>query len=1057
MRTRIHRKAGGQLLFSRSRGGRFIALTVAALTSVFAHTRSEASTPHQPAPAFVRPPIDVPKGFTIEVAAAPPLVRYPMLACFDDRGRLFIAESDGQNLEHDELERQRSRFVRMLEDLDGDGVFDRSTIFADKMIMPEGALWHDGALYIVSAPYLWRLEDTDGDGVADVREKLVGHMTYDGRPNQHGPYLGPNGRLYFAGGTFGYDLVGSDGRRAGRGSSAGIFSCRLDGTDVRIECHSGINPVEVTFTPEGEALGTCAIFDTINGRHDALVHWMYGGTYVQPRNPVLKQTGQLLPALSRWGQVAPSGVMRYRGSHLGQELQGDLFTCLFNTHRVVRTRIRREGATFRSEDEDFLVSPSIDFHPTDVLEDADGSLLVIDTGGWVVWGCPTSKIAKPNVMGAIYRIRKVGGAKVKDPRGGELDWAQAKPAAIVAWLDDTRPAVRDRAIATLVNQSSKAVPPLREVLRTAGNTRLRRNAVWTLSRIGTHDAQVALRLGLADKDASVRQAAVRSIGTLRDVQALPQLRRFVVSDTPPIRREAATALGQIGRSTAVPALLESLRTSTDAFMEHALVYALIEIDAFAVTTAGLMDSAPAVRRATLIALNEMTTGELTREMVAPLLDTDDLDLQETVLQIIGERPGWADEIVGLLANRLAVASPDRSRAAMTRGVVLAFAGDAKVQALVAQTLRRVETPTVTRLLLLEAMGRTELKPLPPLWVDCLTACLSDADPELRRQTVATLAALDAHELDPELTLLARDGTTPTRLRVGAWTILARHGVTVDDDSFQLLVTQIRSVIPPLDRLAAAESLGSANLNEAQLSAVARLTGQAGPLALPLLVRAFESASQRHGVRESANVQLGLQLVSGLLESPGTTALPLKRVQGILKRYPPAVLAAAKPLMARWHTDTKVQRARLAELEPRLVHGDARRGQGVFFSNQAACSACHRVGARGGQVGPDLSKIGEIRTSRDLLEAILFPSSTIVNGYETYSVITQSGLTVAGVISQETASAIYLRTAQQAEIRIDRTEIDEITPSRLSVMPQGVDQSMTVEQLCDVVAFLQTLK
>ena len=184
-------------------------------------------------------------------------------------------------------------------------------------------------------------------------------------------------------------------------------------------------------------------------------------------------------------------------------------------------------------------------------------------------------------------------------------------------------------------------------------------------------------------------------------------------------------------------------------MEHALVYALIEIDAFAATTAGLMDSAPAVRRATLIALNEMTTGELTREMVAPLLDTDDLDLQETVLQIIGERPGWADEIVGLLGNRLAAASPDRSRAAMTRGVVLAFAGDAKVQALVAQTLRRAETPTVTRLLLLETMGRTELKPLPPLWIDCLTACLSDADPELRRQTVTTLAALDAHELDPE--------------------------------------------------------------------------------------------------------------------------------------------------------------------------------------------------------------------------------------------------------------------------------------------------------------------
>ena len=83
-------------------------------------------------------------------------------------------------------------------DLDGDGVFDKSTIFADQMTMPEGGLWHNGALYIISAPYLWRLEDVDDDGVADKREKILGSMEFDGRANQHGPYLGPNGRLYFS-------------------------------------------------------------------------------------------------------------------------------------------------------------------------------------------------------------------------------------------------------------------------------------------------------------------------------------------------------------------------------------------------------------------------------------------------------------------------------------------------------------------------------------------------------------------------------------------------------------------------------------------------------------------------------------------------------------------------------------------------------------------------------------------------------------------------------------------------------------------------------------------
>jgi len=85
-----------------------------------------------------------------------------MMACLDDRGRLYVAESDGRNLTTREaIERELPRFVRQLVDLDGDGVFDKSTIFADRMTMPEGGLWHNGALYIISAPYLWRLEDED--------------------------------------------------------------------------------------------------------------------------------------------------------------------------------------------------------------------------------------------------------------------------------------------------------------------------------------------------------------------------------------------------------------------------------------------------------------------------------------------------------------------------------------------------------------------------------------------------------------------------------------------------------------------------------------------------------------------------------------------------------------------------------------------------------------------------------------------------------------------------------------------------------------------------------
>ena len=142
-----------------------------------------------------RPPeINLPEGFTAELVAAPPLVAHPLMANFDERGRLFIAEIAGRNLSREELEKELPNFIRMLEDKDGDGKFDKSTIFADKMTMPQGALWYRGALYSCSSGGLWRLEDTDDDGVADKREKIVGDFGYTGNAaDVHGPFLSPAG------------------------------------------------------------------------------------------------------------------------------------------------------------------------------------------------------------------------------------------------------------------------------------------------------------------------------------------------------------------------------------------------------------------------------------------------------------------------------------------------------------------------------------------------------------------------------------------------------------------------------------------------------------------------------------------------------------------------------------------------------------------------------------------------------------------------------------------------------------------------------------------------
>src|SRR5688572_21481684 len=115
--------------------------------------------------------LSVPAGFEIERVAGPPLVNRPIVADFDEEGRLYVADSSGSN---DKVEKQLAdkphRIVR-LEDKNGDGRFDASVVFADKMMFPEGAMWFDGSLYVAAPPSIWKLTDTDEDGVADRREE----------------------------------------------------------------------------------------------------------------------------------------------------------------------------------------------------------------------------------------------------------------------------------------------------------------------------------------------------------------------------------------------------------------------------------------------------------------------------------------------------------------------------------------------------------------------------------------------------------------------------------------------------------------------------------------------------------------------------------------------------------------------------------------------------------------------------------------------------------------------------------------------------------------------
>ena len=136
-----------------------------------------------------------------------------------------------------------------------------------------------------------------------------------------------------------------------------------------------------------------------------------------------------MPVLTHMGPAAPCGLHRYESRPVRQGVREQplLLPVQPAEGQPARPGARRARPS-TTKDSDFVVSDNIDFHPTDVIEDADGSLLIVDTGGWYKLCCPTSQLVKPDVTGAIYRVKKVGAHKVDDPRGQKIEWEGSKPA-----------------------------------------------------------------------------------------------------------------------------------------------------------------------------------------------------------------------------------------------------------------------------------------------------------------------------------------------------------------------------------------------------------------------------------------------------------------------------------------------------------------------------------------------------------------------------------------------------------------------------------------------------
>ena len=947
---------------------------------------------------YTAPPIQLPDGYVAEVVAAPPLVQHPIMATVDDRGRLFVGDSSGVNLNKAGLEKELPHRVLMLEDTDDDGIYDKSTVFADKMTFPQGCAWLGGSLYVASPPGIWRLTDTTGSGVADQREMIVRGFDYTGNAADiHGPFVHPNGRLYWCHGRKGHEVFDKDGMLVRKGKASGIWSCKPDGSDVQMHCGGGMdNPVEIDFTPDGEILGTVNLFYGVP-RGDCLAHWLRGGVY--PREDQgdaiaeFQRTGDLLPPVFNFGHVAVSGCAFYRSGALNPDWRGNLFITHFNTQRITRMEVERAGASYKVTPREFLKIQNPDIHITDVLEDRDGSLLVVDTGGWFRAGCPSSLVAKPDIAGAIYRIRP-----------------KSAPAKVEPW----------------------------------GGARV--SEVWQIARGGDEKKLAAL---LADPDANVAHAAANALASLAKPESEIALAHALTHADAGVRLAAAHALGTLPKLSAETqaALLHLLGGEMDRPLEHQAMFALLRAGRGDAIRVALRDAAkPALQRRALILLDQMDSSPLTAGDVLPLLDAKNPPLAETAADVLARRKEWTAQTAEHLAAWIRGGALSTERLALIERIAKPRVAESAMQPIIT-TLFENKNPNARR----TALGLIANSPgLPPdaKWIAPLKTALDNAVPGDIPLLLDAIGKLRADDFSDALREIASDEKRPLTLRLKAQSAGQKSGATVPESDLAFLLRVLGGDASISSRIEAARLLGGAKLTKPQLARVAPSLATLGPLELREVLRTFHRADP----------ETGTLLANALKSAASLASLQESEIRTLFSSYPPEAYAILAPALNALAAEDDTRRRSLDTL-PALViaRGRATEGRKIFESGKGTCVACHRIGEIGGIVGPNLSAIGQIRSERDLLESILFPSATIVREFEQVAVDTASGESLLGVVRRQNPDSIVLADAAGQERTVARDQIAAMQTLPTSLMPAGLDRTVSEQELLGLVAYLRSRK
>ena len=941
-------------------------------------------------------------GFRMDLLAAEPLVASPVAMTYDENGRAYVCEMRDYPYT-DKAHHQRNQenptdaaigTVRLLEDTDGDGAFDRSVVFAEVLSWPTGVACWKGGVFVAATPDIWYLKDTNGDGKADIRRKVfTGFRKLNVQSVMNNLVWGLDNQIHGAGGSNGGQVCPADKPDA-KPFALTRNDFRFDPVTEQFELLSGGARFGGTFDDWGQRF-LCDIRNP--AQHIVLPQrYLARNPYLAARSPLhdVAESGDQLPVYrisqpelwrvlraKRWAGerdivmprselvgagvvTSSSGITCYRGAAYPEKYRGNVFVCEVAGNLLYRLQLAPDAPTFKATRVDgqaeMVASTDNWFRPVNFVNAPDGTLHVVDMYRENIehpWSIPDDIHAAVDLesgreRGRLWRLAPPKFKLQKPPRLG-----RATTLELVAALENPNSWWRETAQRLLFErQDLSAVSALRKMAKRGKTPQSRLHALWTLAGLRSLTDEDVLT-GLADESTGVRQNAARlaepRVAASTAAQPVPSaplreaLFKLASDPDPGVRFQLAFTLGEFTDARAVDALATiARRDAADPWIRAAVLSSV----------ANKSDEL----LARLLADAKFTASPAAAEMTRQLAQIVGIRRQDDEIQRAFEAARKTDAVLEVALG--VGAGLKRAGLSLRQSAAPRFV-DGLLD--MGRDTALAEAPLDVRLKAIQALAYDDFERVKDAFADLLAP---KQPQEVQRAAVLTLSSFSQPEVAMTLLNGWRTYTPAIRAEVISALLDARNRVPA-------LLDAIEGGLVPANQI---------------------------PFA--------RRATLLRGADARTKERLNQMFV--------------------------VAVASRKDVLAQYQ-------AALAR------KGDATRGKTVF---ESVCAACHRAGDVGKDVGPNLATIRQWNPEQVLIN-ILDPNREVAPNFVGYTIETKDGRTIDGIITSENVASVTLKRAEGVTEIVLRREIAQLSAFGLSLMPEGLEAAISVEQMADLLAFL----